>query len=559
MGMRIRALEVGEALVPSEAASGPKVSLIVGFDSKPKQAFLAAAEAAWPGAWECVEAGRNDSENLATALNAAAQRAKGELLLFLPFGVGGPAPDFASLAGDWQEDIAIAGATPSLRTVQGEAFPNGFALIEDRMTRQPILRTPVPDGGSTDLCSAVHIDCLLIRKPCFWGVGGWDPEVPEPLLGFALCLALRSQNWRLCVRRESEFAVSPNSPSLRRDAREVLPLRTLIAKWQGQFIPDGLRDEAGTVRPHPSMYGFGHIAGNPSHAESERTEHSQSDSISVVILTYNSLRTIGPCFESALRYLGLNDEIILVDNASRDGTADVLRGIAQADPRIRVLLNSENLGFSGGTNVGLRASTGDFVVLLNPDTVVTEGWLARLRQHFDQPDVGAVGPLSDYVAGLQKLELHLPMGSSGQHSYDSVAAHIARANARHAIESRILIGFCMMLRRPVLQALEWLDEELFLGMDDLDLSWRLRKAGFRLLVATDVFVHHEGQVSFKSEPSEKVRALTQRSVDALARKLVRHYGPGGVPTPFELWGIDWFSPSFDAWSEEGARNALRAA
>lgn len=559
MGMRIKALELGQTLVQDERATGPKVSLIGSFGKQPSRAVLAAAEATWPGAWESVEADRTDSDNLALALNAAAQKAKGEFLLFLPFGAGEQAPNFAALASEWQEDIAIAGAAPSLRTPHGEALPNGFALIEDRMTRQPILRTPVPDDGSTDICSAVQIDCFLVRKPCFWGVGGFDPEAPESLLWLALFLALRSQNWRLCVRREAAFSVSASSPALRRGSNDVLALRKLVDSWRGQFIPDGLRDEAGTVRPHPSMYGFGHVALNPTHAESSQKEVNHSDSISVVILTYNSMRTIGPCVESALRHLGLDDEIILVDNASRDGTADVLRGIAQADPRIRVILNPANLGFSGGTNVGLKAATGGYVVLLNPDTVVTEGWLARLRQHFDQPDVGAVGPLSDYVAGMQKLELHLPLGTAGQHSYDSVAEQVARANARRAIETQLLIGFCMMLRKSVLEGMGWLDEELFLGVDDLDVSWRLRNAGLRLLVATDVFIHHEGQVSFKSEPSEHVQTLTQQSVDALARKLIRHYGPGNVPTPFELWGIDWFAPSFDAWSEESAQLALRAA
>lgn len=266
-------------------------------------------------------------------------------------------------------------------------------------------------------------------------------------------------------------------------------------------------------------------------------------SCSVVVVTYNSLRTLEGCIESVLRTMGPNDELIVVDNASTDGTAEVLHGLKGADRRLKVALNRENLGFSAGSNAGLRIATGEYLVLLNPDTIVTPGWLTRMKQPFQDPTVGAVGPTADYVAGLQKYQLYLPSTAHAGHTPDQLATLLAARNAGRTVETKLLIGFCLMAPRRVWEDVGLLDEELFLGNDDLDLSWRLRLAGYRLVVATDAFVHHIGQVSFNSEPSAHTKRLVQESTDALARKLVRHYGPGRVPTAQELWDMTWFTPT----------------
>lgn len=275
---------------------------------------------------------------------------------------------------------------------------------------------------------------------------------------------------------------------------------------------------------------------------SARTRRSEATSI--VVVTYNSMKTLENCLTSALATMGPHDELIVVDNASADETPDFLRRFATRDARVQVKLSETNLGFSAGSNLGLREATGDFLVLLNPDTVVTPGWLERLRAPFlRDPSVGAVGPTSDYVAGWQKVHLHLPEIGATSMTLDDVTARLAARNAGKVLETKLLIGFCVMFSRRALDEVGLLDEELFLGNDDLDMSWRLRKHGYRLLVATDAFVHHVGQVSFNTEPSERTRQLVQESTDALARKLVRHYGDGKVPSAMDLWEIDWFEPT----------------
>ncbi|MGC8777295.1 MAG: glycosyltransferase, partial [Candidatus Caldatribacteriaceae bacterium] len=197
-------------------------------------------------------------------------------------------------------------------------------------------------------------------------------------------------------------------------------------------------------------------------------------------------------------------------------------------------------GFSAAVNQGIFHSTGEYIVFLNPDVVVFPSWLERLCAHFVSGKIGAVGPLSDYVAGLQKVQLYIRERISFR-ALEDVDRFVSVHNHQSAVETKLLIGFCLMTRKKVLDEIGLLDEKLFLGNDDLDFSWRLRQAGYKLLVATDVFVHHEGQVSFRSELPIKTRLLVQESTNQLYGKLRDFYGEN-IPTPEELWGINWFAP-----------------
>ncbi len=272
-------------------------------------------------------------------------------------------------------------------------------------------------------------------------------------------------------------------------------------------------------------------------------------STAVVVVTYNSASTIGDCLDSVLRHDPC--DLVVVDNASTDGTATWLAEYALQHPGVRVIASDTNVGFSAGCNLGIESSSAEYVVLLNPDTVVTEHWLRRMQSHFDAPGslvpVGAVGPVSDTVAGAQKWGWYLSDAEHKVADPDTAAARLVAERAGQSIPTRLLIGFCLMVPRAVLDEVGWLDPELFLGNDDLDLSWRLRRAGYDLRVAIDTFIQHEGQVSFRSEPQPVTKRLVEESTDALARKLLAHYGPGLVPTSEELWGMAWFTPSFDLW------------
>ncbi|HDM32261.1 MAG TPA: glycosyltransferase, partial [Deltaproteobacteria bacterium] len=223
---------------------------------------------------------------------------------------------------------------------------------------------------------------------------------------------------------------------------------------------------------------------------------------------------------------------------SSDGTRDFLKGLEN----VKVILNNKNKGFSKATNQGIKLARGEYIVFLNPDTVVTWDWAWHMMLHFNE-GVGAVGPVSNYAAGLQRYELYMKDKSLGEIDVNKLAEKLYTWNTGKSMETKLLTGFCMMTKKEILGEVGMLDEDLFLGSDDLEFSWRLREKGYRLVVATDTFIYHKAQASFATEPEEKMKRLTQESQDTLYLKLQKYYGKGKVPSSKELWGMDWFRPS----------------
>jgi GT2 family glycosyltransferase len=357
--------------------------------------------------------------------------------------------------------------------------------------------------------------CVAIPRQVFEKVGGFDEGYVNGCEDIDLCLKIRKAGYRVIYTPQS-VVTHVSSVSEGRLDHDEANLERLIERWGKEVLPDASRYQAIAEGRNPTY--------------------------SVVVVTYNSQATIEACLQSVLTTLGADDEVLVVDNSSVDQTVDIVSRLVAADARVKLIPSSRNLGFSEGCNLGLRRAVGQYLVLLNPDTVVTTGWLERMRAHFDSGNVGAVGPTSDYVAGHQKVGLYLPLEQISGRTPAEVAALLARRGSV-GVPTKLLIGFCMMIPREILEEVGLLDPILFLGNDDLDLSWRLRQKGYQLMVASDVFVHHRGQVSFNTEPSSKTKKLVQESTDALARKLVAHYGVGKVPSSVELWGMDWFIPS----------------
>jgi len=278
---------------------------------------------------------------------------------------------------------------------------------------------------------------------------------------------------------------------------------------------------------------------------------------SVIIVTYNSADTIGACIASVVAAGNGNQEIIVVDNNSSDTTPLIIEAIAKlTDYSIRLIANRHNLGYSAAINQGIRSSTAPWLVFLNPDTVVPPRWLEYLRQHFQSPNIAAVGPISNFAAGRQSVASHwdgaLPEGMGPEEA--STVIH--GLNNGKAEETRLLIGFCLMTRREVVDRIGGLDERLFLGTDDLEFSWRARLYGYRLLIATDCFVYHKGQHSFGTMNTATTSALVRRSENALFGILEESYGKGRVPDPIDLWDIDWFTPDNACYNQNVASRQL---
>jgi GT2 family glycosyltransferase len=210
---------------------------------------------------------------------------------------------------------------------------------------------------------------------------------------------------------------------------------------------------------------------------------------SVVVVTHNNLRLNRACLQSIFRHTAHpNYEVIAVDNGSRDGTAEWLADEATREPRLKVIRNAENRGFSAANNQGLRAARGRFLCLLNNDTVVGQGWLDTLIDHLRRkPELGLVGPVSNEVGNEAKV----PIGYRDVADMPRWADDYCRRHDGETVPIEMLAFFCVAMTRAVYEQIGELDERFGLGyFEDDDYCHRVRAQGYELRFARDAFVHH---------------------------------------------------------------------
>jgi GT2 family glycosyltransferase/acetyltransferase-like isoleucine patch superfamily enzyme/2-polyprenyl-3-methyl-5-hydroxy-6-metoxy-1,4-benzoquinol methylase/Flp pilus assembly protein TadD len=218
---------------------------------------------------------------------------------------------------------------------------------------------------------------------------------------------------------------------------------------------------------------------------------------SIIILGYNQLALTKACLESIEKFTTVPYEIIIVDNGSNNETIEYFQQYNDVRDHVQVIFNGGNRGFAAGNNQGLALARGEYVLLLNNDTVVTDGWLSRMLAIFDNyPDVGLVGPMSNYVSGPQ-LITDVPYKNMEQmHQF---AKQMADEYCGQTAEFSRLVGFCLLARRAVVDRIGGLEEKFGSGnFEDDDFCIRTALAGFKARIAKDVFIHHVGGQTFQA-------------------------------------------------------------
>ena len=200
--------------------------------------------------------------------------------------------------------------------------------------------------------------------------------------------------------------------------------------------------------------------------------------ISVLIVTWNSAPLLEACFSHLRAQQAKPDEVIVVDNASADGTREWLR----QQPDVTFIGNALNVGFAAANNQGLRACTGDFVLLLNADVELGVDYIARCLPHFEKPDVGSV------TGKLLRATPQNMIDSTG-HTVFGLGWTENRGELQSDLgynEPGEVFGVCAaaaLYRRVALDSArvddEYMDETYFSYIEDVDLDWRLRWMGWR--------------------------------------------------------------------------------
>lgn len=245
-------------------------------------------------------------------------------------------------------------------------------------------------------------------------------------------------------------------------------------------------------------------------------------SVGVVILSWNNTDYMLNCLLSIFDNTSHgNYEVYVVDNASTDGVKESLRLYDGLFERFHLIENSENLGFPAGNNIGIKkCSDCDYVVLLNNDTYVTPDWLTYLLSHFDaDASIGMLGPLSYFCSNAQQQVDF--SGCQSNVDYDYLAKSIHRVAIGCETDVDMLQFFCVMISRQVIDEIGGLDEDFGLGVcEDDDYSYRVRRAGYRVVCAEDVFIRHFHNISFKDIDVGQQEKNLEQSI----RHFYRKYG-----------------------------------
>lgn len=224
--------------------------------------------------------------------------------------------------------------------------------------------------------------------------------------------------------------------------------------------------------------------------------------IAAIVVTYQSAETIADCL-TRLRAAEGVAQIRVVDNASTDGTLEIVQRHALADARVRFIANPDNPGFGTGCNQGTDDSDAPWLAFVNPDCLVEHDTLARLRAH-------AQGVAREVLLGADLVDEAGVRDAAARRRDPDFAAMLRNADARRldvAVDDaqtlqpvQAISGALMLLPRTLMQRIEGFDQGYRLHAEDLDLCRRAREAGAFVAVANDVRVVHVRGVSSRSRP-----------------------------------------------------------
>ena len=216
--------------------------------------------------------------------------------------------------------------------------------------------------------------------------------------------------------------------------------------------------------------------------------------ISIIVLNYNAGELLLNCINSLKKSTYQNIEILVVDNISSDDSHTKCK---KQFPDIKLIQNRKNLGYCGGNNVGIKEAKGEFIVILNPDTIVEENWLDEMFNAFNEFGDGLYQPK---IISLNESDIIQSTGNM----IHAFGFGFARDKGKKIIEKKEEIekigyasGTCLFTTKKVLEKVGLLDEFIFLYHDDLDLGWRAAQIGINSYYVPKSKIFHAESYSLK--------------------------------------------------------------
>ncbi|MDX9930954.1 MAG: glycosyltransferase family 2 protein, partial [Bacteroidales bacterium] len=233
--------------------------------------------------------------------------------------------------------------------------------------------------------------------------------------------------------------------------------------------------------------------------------------LSVVIVNYNVEHFLEQCLASVrLAMKGIDGEVFVVDNNSVDGSVQMVKN---KYPEFILIDNKENLGFAKANNQAIRQSRGEYILLLNPDTVVEETTFSKVIDFMDRtPDAGGLGVMMVDGKGkfLPESKRGLPTPEVSFYKIFGLSSlfprskrfgkyHLSYLDKQKIHQVEVLSGAFMLLRRETLDKTGLLDETFFMYGEDIDLSYRILKAGYKNYYFPETrIIHYKGESTKKS-------------------------------------------------------------
>lgn len=215
--------------------------------------------------------------------------------------------------------------------------------------------------------------------------------------------------------------------------------------------------------------------------------------ISVIMVNFNGEADLPKCLSSVFSTDYPNFEVVVVDNGSRDGSRAMLQALSKNETRLKIVLSAKNLGFAEANNLGYKSAEGEFIVLLNCDTVVSPCWLNELVRTMKEDKT--VGVAQSKLLCLYNPEIIDSTGDLVHPSGSSISRGMGEKDLGqydNELEIFSARGAAVIIRRSLIEEIGLFDPAYFMSYEDIDLGWRARLAGYRIKLAPKSIVYHRG-------------------------------------------------------------------